>query len=79
MGTTGTPSIRAVMLRQLSLPYKVGAQLGLANDQVTALAAGTPVELTREQLQMFGHPELPADLDDHAAWLLTGDSTLTPA
>jgi hypothetical protein len=48
-------------------------------DQWTALRRWRDVVLTREQLSMFGHPSMPANLADHATWTLRGGSTLTPA
>jgi hypothetical protein len=75
--TYGT--LRYHVLRQLALAANVGAQIGIVSDPVVALGDGLPVTLTREQLQMFGHPSIPANVADHATWTLTGDDTLTPA
>jgi hypothetical protein len=78
MAAQGMATIRESMLRQLHLPASVGAQLGIVPDQWTTLRRGAPVVLTREQLAMFGHPSMPANLADHASWTLSGDNTLTP-
>ena len=75
--TYGT--LRYHMARQLRLASQVGAQLFTEGEsQYEALARGAAVVLTREQLQMFSHPSIPASLD-HEAYTLTGDDTLTPA
>lgn len=71
-------SIRTHMHRQLLLPARVGAQIGVVSDQVIALRDGADVVLQRDQLEAFGdHPDKP-DLAGSDWWLLSGDSTLTP-
>jgi hypothetical protein len=73
------PTIRELLLQLLYLPTAAGAQLGIKPDQWTALKSGAPVVVTREQLKMFGHTSMAANLNDYALWTLTGASTLTPA
>jgi hypothetical protein len=71
-------SIRVHMHRQLLLPARVGAQLGVVSEQVLALHRGDPVTLHRDQLNMFGaHPDEP-DLGASEWWQLTGDNELVP-
>jgi hypothetical protein len=72
-------SLRTHMMRQLWLAVSVGAQIGIVSAQWTALKKGADVVLTREQLSTFGHPSMPANLNDHATWTLSGDDRLTPA
>jgi hypothetical protein len=67
------------MISQLHLPASVGVQIGIVPDQWTVLVRGQDVVLTREQLSLFGHPSMPANLNDHASWVLSGENALTPA
>jgi hypothetical protein len=71
-------TVRAHMAHQLHLAGSVGAELYGGNDQWDALMRGADVVLTREQLSMFSHPSIPANLQDHALWTLSGEDTLTP-
>jgi hypothetical protein len=57
-------SARTHMIRQLYLPTSVGARIGIVPDRWTKLKSGADVVLRREQLSMFGHPSMPANLND---------------
>lgn len=71
-------TIREAVRCLIRLPAEVGAEIGIVSEQYVALVRGRDVVLTREQLSGIVHPNLPADLDAHAQWTLSGDSTLTP-
>ena len=59
---------------------RLAASMGGASVQYVDLLAGRDVTLTREQLAAFVHEDdRPANLEEHEAWVLSGDSTLTPA
>lgn len=78
-----TPTIRRLLTTRIGLVADVGAQIGISDDQLTALRAGDDAVVTSAQLRdaTSGHPSMPtpAELDATAAWTLSGENTLTPA
>jgi hypothetical protein len=78
----GPKSLRASLYAKLILPASVGAELGLGNDQVEALAKGLdvsfPTALLKSLFEPGAHPALPPNLDAAPAWRLEGDNSLVP-
>lgn len=77
-----TVTLRASLYKKLELAAQVGEQIGIADPQVAALAAGQDVTFATAQLKSFyprgtEHPSLPADLNAAEAWTLSGDNTMT--
>jgi hypothetical protein len=68
--------IRWSIARQMRLLVEMAG----GSAQYTALLAGVDVLLTREQVAGFVPPaRQPANLDDHAVWILRGSDSLEPA
>ena len=82
--STGVRPLRADLWAMIQLPGRTVEELGYRNPQLAALEAGQDVTFTTAQLVSFypngqaSHPDVPADLNAHAFWTLTGDSTLRP-